>query len=601
MIVYFADHGMSILNLASNTTKNGLVIDNDVRTEEIDSGAAIFEFDLRYTESTRNSAVKCSAPGNHILRKDGTRYEYYVILETELDTKAESVHVYAEDAGLDLLNELTDGYYKDNTTAYNLKTYITKLLYDTGFTMKLNEIDESVNKVIQISEGITLMSAILTVLEAFDAEMGFSFQIEGLAVKKKYINIYEKRGKENVTNVYINSEVDNIKITKTIENLATAYRVTGGTPKDSNTPITLKGYLYDDGEYYVDTNGWLYSRTALSKWSRYQYEEGESNDVGHIVRNFTSNTTNQKTLFTRALASLKKYSNVRTTYDIDIALLPSNVRIGDTINIIDRKHELYINARILKLETSRCNNSSVATLGEFKTKKNDISEKMQQLAESFEELASKRQLFTWIAYADDSKGTGISQSATGKKYMGISTNHTNKQSSTSIADPSIYEWSKIQGEDGQEFYTWIRYADDEKGTNMSSSPVNKKYMGISYNNESQTPSTDPTKYSWSKIQGNDAVTLKISSSNGSTFKNNNGSTVMSVIITVGATVITTSTEMYDNFGSSAKIIWKEKKNGATSYTTILSTDKRIGDNGFTLTISASEIKKKTTFTCSLDY
>ena len=39
------------------------------------------------------------------------------------------------------------------------------------------------------------------------------------------------------------------------------------------------------------------------------------------------------------------------------------------------------------------------------------------------------------------------------------------------------------GEDGLTFYTWIKYADDENGNNMSDSPVDKKYMGIAYNKE----------------------------------------------------------------------------------------------------------------------
>ena len=57
------------------------------------------------------------------------------------------------------------------------------------------------------------------------------------------------------------------------------------------------------------------------------------------------------------------------------------------------------------------------------------------------------------------------------------------------------------GEDGLTFYTWIKYADDENGNNMSDSPVDKKYMGIAYNKETEEASNNPNDYVWSLIQG----------------------------------------------------------------------------------------------------
>ena len=49
-----------------------------------------------------------------------------------------------------------------------------------------------------------------------------------------------------------NFGIDYIITTKSIANLATALQCTGGTPDDSDTPITLSGYSYDDGDFYVD-------------------------------------------------------------------------------------------------------------------------------------------------------------------------------------------------------------------------------------------------------------------------------------------------------------------------------------------------------------
>lgn len=60
-----------------------------------------------------------------------------------------------------------------------------------------------------------------------------------------------------------------------------------------------------------------------------------------------------------------------------------------------------------------------------------------------------------------------------------------------------------QGTDGKMLYTWIKYAKDDKGTDMTDDPQSAVYIGISYNNESNVESDDPTQYAWTKIQGAD--------------------------------------------------------------------------------------------------
>lgn len=63
----------------------------------------------------------------------------------------------------------------------------------------------------------------------------------------------------------------------------------------------------------------------------------------------------------------------------------------------------------------------------------------------------------------------------------------------------------VPGENATTYYTWIKYADDDKGTNMSKDPVGKKYIGIAYNKESQAESNNPSDYTWSLFRGADGV------------------------------------------------------------------------------------------------
>ena len=410
MIIYFADKQMNIISVASSTTKQGLILANDDKVEDVDTGAVTFEFDLYFTEKNREKAMNSAVAGNYILKKNKDGYKIYTIIDSEYDTQTMCINVYAEDEGLDLLNEVTDDSYAQNVESHPIADYVNTLIYDTGFEIGLDELGSTRTRTLQWEAGNTATAQLDTVANAFEAEISFSFNIDGLMVKKKIINIHKKRGNTDVATLRLDKQLNNIKVKKSIANLATCYRVTGGIPEGAENPVTLVGYKYDDGDFYVSESGWLMSRNALSKWSRYQWDQGLSNDVGHIVKNFTSSLTTQQDLFNSALSSLKKVCDTQVEYEVDIAILPDNVRVGDTINIVDERHRLYINARVLKLETKEIEGTSTATLGNYKLRDYDVSQKIQDLSDEFVKLAAKRQLYTWTVYADDDKGLNISLS-----------------------------------------------------------------------------------------------------------------------------------------------------------------------------------------------
>ena len=63
----------------------------------------------------------------------------------------------------------------------------------------------------------------------------------------------------------------------------------------------------------------------------------------------------------------------------------------------------------------------------------------------------------------------------------------------------------VDGTDGKTYYTWIKYATDSSGSNISDSPTGMSYIGIAYNKGSQTESSTPTDYTWTKIKGDDGI------------------------------------------------------------------------------------------------
>ena len=80
--------------------------------------------------------------------------------------------------------------------------------------------------------------------------------------------------------------------------------------------------------------------------------------------------------------------------------------------------ELYLSARILKTNISIANDKRKATLGEYLIKSSGISDKVQALASQFAELAKNRVYYTWIVYADDENGNGISLEPEAKPMSG---------------------------------------------------------------------------------------------------------------------------------------------------------------------------------------
>ena len=503
MILYFADRHMNILGQASTELPKGLHVSDDLKTEEVEAGVATLEFTLSYTDDTRKDAKQYSAVGNYILRKNGDEQEFYTIITSEEDIFKQEVEIYAEDAGMDLLNETVGEYKADK--AYPASYYVEKFSDDSGFEVGINEVS-NYNRKLSWDGETTASERILSVATQFDAEVSYTFEIDRLKIKHKYINLHKKRGVDQGRELRINREVKNIIVKSSVEDLATALSVTGGYPEDSETPINLKGYKYDDGDIYL-SGSTIYSRSAVAKWSRYLSEKG--NGTGHIIQTYTYDTLSQSELCNRAVSKLKKIYDAAVSYEVELAYLPDGIKIGDTVNIVDDTGELYLSARIMKLESSICNDEYTATLGEYKLKSSGISEKMESLASQFEKLAKNRTFYTWVVFADTETGSGISLKSTGKTYMGIAYNQTTKQ--PVLTDPSIYTWVKVVGEqgiagepgkNGLTSFFHVRYADVPNPTANQLQKDTGKYIGT-YVDYILEDSTDPTKYTWRKFQGDD--------------------------------------------------------------------------------------------------
>ena len=265
MIVYFADRQLNILSQSSTKLPQGLTVIDDLMTEDVETGVAVFDCKIPFNDNTRTMVEACTEVGNYLLLSDGDESKLFTIIEAEINTKNQEVYIYAEDGGMDLLNEVCGAYEADQ--AYPISHYINKFAAGSGFEIGVNEAASLSRKLVWDGESTAAERIVSTATQFDGCEVSYSFDFDGLSVTKKYINIYKERGKDIGTELRLNKEIDGILTVKSIANLATALRCTGGTPEGKEEPITLQGYVYDDGDFYVDGEV-LKSRKALQQWNK---------------------------------------------------------------------------------------------------------------------------------------------------------------------------------------------------------------------------------------------------------------------------------------------------------------------------------------------
>ena len=93
--------------------------------------------------------------------------------------------------------------------------------------------------------------------------------------------------------------------------------------------------------------------------------------------------------------------------------------------------------------------------------------------------------------------------------------------------------------------------------------------------------------------------LRIESSRGTVFKNDQVATVLSVVLYHGKQRITDSTTMKEVFGAGAYLQWYWRRLDDDSFGVLANSDSRFGDEGFTFTLSPEDVDTKVTFMCEL--
>lgn len=557
-----------------------------------------------FTVSAKHQDAENVTAGNKVAFIHKGKSYYLNIVNTE--QTEETITATAWSLSFELINE-DAGEYKAGK-AMSFEEYLA--VFDAERTLKLGLNEVSDKRITNEWTGTTsILKRLFSLANVFSAEIEFETVLnKDYSLKEIVLNVYRERSDTNSgVGEYRNDIVlrygkgiTGIRKTTDAEKLYTCIQPTG---KDGLTINGLDKKEYDENgniEYFTD------GALIRAPQARDRFPSNIVNKAdAYILMRKEYDTDSKDKLYSMALSDLKTASEPVVTYEVDGYF---DTNIGDTVRMQDQEWTpiLYLQARVSEQVRSLTNPKTAKTV--FSNYKELTSEISDDLIKRMEDLISKNKVYTcsistnngvifkngvgsttltayaynngadvssnlqfrwskdgqefyagrsvtvnaedvdakavysfvatengirrgyyevtitdvmdgedgqdgttyytWFKFADDEYGNGMSSSPDGKEYLGIA---YNKVTPVMSNNPEDYQWARITGEgvpgkpgdDGKTYYTWVRYADDARGNGMSDSPDGKYYIGFAYNKETPTESSDPADYQWTKYKGDD--------------------------------------------------------------------------------------------------
>lgn len=447
MEFYFTDRSFHLLGIATagSDHTNDFRISGEIERTNVDAAMVAFNGTLYFPKKQLSKAEAMCQDLNYMLYMDDDgNGRMITITASHADGTGYCIAFEGTDAGNDLKNEIVDAYKA--TKQMTFEQYFNIFTGNSGWEIGVNEIPTDVRTLTFDGEE-TSYDRMKSVATQFGVETYFSFSIVGTTMVKCFLNVVKKRGANRGITLRVGDEINRITVDSDSTNLMTAVYARGATPDGSDTPINLVGYSYTDptGQFVLTKEGYLLDTVSNRIYSRLRQNSTATVDGGYLNHVIDYEATTQASLLQSALADLKQNNHPAVNYTIELAKIPQNIRCGDTVQIEQEDRQLYLSARVLELDKCYSNpSSSTMVMGDYLLETSQVAKQYQDLAKKLKDIPKTIQYYPWIRYADDDQGTNMSALPAGKKYMAIV--WSNKTSVPSD-DPSDYagQWALIQG------------------------------------------------------------------------------------------------------------------------------------------------------------
>lgn len=338
-----------VLNRARETLATTSRIYDDKHTLTLDAGSSSYEFKI----DKADEASQCMDSGNYIvLQDDDGKTWLFTILDYEETQYTKTV--YAEDAGIELLNKACDIW--KSSGPHSFEYYFNIVTSGTPWKLGVNQL-AGLERTLTYEGRDTGLGRLLSILKGFDnAECTFDVAVKMNAPSEFKINVYKQVGSDrsDVQMVY-NHELDNITKKESRAEFVTALCGVGGTIQTADG----QGNTQDAGN--IDFADLEYNKDGLvtTKGDKFlravdankRFNPGQAT---YIEAFYEYDTQSASELLNRTITRLKTYSEPQYTYTADVKVIDSTLKIGDTVTIIDHDYNpaLYLSARVAKLEKS---------------------------------------------------------------------------------------------------------------------------------------------------------------------------------------------------------------------------------------------------------
>lgn len=337
-----------VLNRARETLATTSGIYDDKHTLTLDAGSSSYEFKI----NKNDEASQYMDSGNYIaLQNDNGKTWLFTILDYEETQYTKTV--YAEDAGIELLNKACDVW--KSSGPHSFEYYFNIVTSGTPWKLGVNQL-AGLERTLKYEGRDTGLGRLLSILKGFDnAECTFDVTVKMNAPSEFKINVYKQVGddRSDVQMVY-NHELDDITKKESRAEFVTALCGVGGTvtPPEGQETTEQKNIDFADLEYNKDglvtTRGDKFLRAVDANK---RFNPGQTT---YIEAFYEYDTQSPSELLNRTITRLKTYSEPQYTYTADVKIIDSTLKIGDTVTIIDHDYNpaLYLSARVAKLEKS---------------------------------------------------------------------------------------------------------------------------------------------------------------------------------------------------------------------------------------------------------
>lgn len=337
-----------VLNRARETLATTSGIYDDKHTLTLDAGSSSYEFKINKSDE----ASQYMDSGNYIvLQDDDGKTWLFTILDYEETQYTKTV--YAEDAGIELLNKACD-VWKSNGP-HSFEYYFNLVTSGTPWKLGVNQL-AGLERTLKYEGRDTGLGRLLSILKGFDnAECTFDVTVKMNAPSEFKINVYKSVGSDrsDVQMVY-SHELNNITKKESRAEFVTALCGVGGTvtPPEGQETTEQENISFADLEYnhdgLVTTKGDKFLRAVDANK---RFNPGQTT---YIEAFYEYDTQSPSELLNRTITRLKTYSEPQYTYTADVKIIDSTLKIGDTVTIIDHDYNpaLYLSARVAKLEKS---------------------------------------------------------------------------------------------------------------------------------------------------------------------------------------------------------------------------------------------------------